>query len=75
MAFDDGTQKDKVAEAMPAVVAAVREGIGPYASNVIDAVRMSTGAHTEAVRHAIWRLIGDGTIVLTDSRSLELAAA
>lgn len=75
MAFDDATQEDRVAETMPAVLEAVREGVGPYASNVIMAVRMSTGAHTETVRHAIWRLIDDGTIVLTDSRSLEPDAA
>ena len=75
MALDDGTQKDRVAEAIPAVLEAVHEGIGPYASDVIRAVRMRTGAHTETVRHAMWRLIGDDTIVLTEERSLELAAA
>lgn len=75
MAFDDGTQEDLVAQAMPGVIQAVREGIGPHASDVIRVVRMRTGAHTDTVRHAIWRLIGDDTIVLTEERSLELSAA
>jgi len=75
MALDDGTQKDRVAEAIPAVLEAVREGIGPYASDVIRAVRMRTGAHTETIRHAIWRLIDDDTVVLAEDRSLKLAAA
>lgn len=67
---------NEVERAIPEVLETVRQSSGQmYASDVIAQVHQATGIRDEAVRHAIWRLISDKTVELTDERELALPTA
>lgn len=66
---------NEVERAIPEVLRAVADASGElYASDVIALVHGRTDIRDEAIRHAIWRLISQKQVQLTDDRELALPA-